>query len=277
VTVADPDHWLRRRPRLAYPFTILAQPDTVRLVAGEDYRYTLADVGLDRWLPAFLHRLTGRDTLATLLASLPADYHAPALELVRQLYGERVLVDGPASAAHTARRHRMVARGDNALAAMLTFSTSSEAGELMVLCQDTLDYEVALRCNRDCRQRGVPWLWASTAALTRGYVSPLFLPDAGPCFGCLLRSFQRLSPAPELYDALQHHARAGGTFQPATFPADGVLALQSVIRWKLIQAEMEQPGAALYRLHVLDLEAMEIGTHRVFRDPECPDCSGGKL
>ena len=60
-----------RRPCLAYPFTVLTQPDIVRLVAGEDYRYTLTGAGLEYWLPDLLGRCTGQNTLATLLGRKP--------------------------------------------------------------------------------------------------------------------------------------------------------------------------------------------------------------
>ena len=270
----DSDPWQHRRPRLAYPFTFLTQPDTVRLIAGEDYRYTLTGPALDGWLPAFLERLAGQDSLETLLAVLPAERRAHALQLVQHLYGERVLVDGPAAAAHLARCHRPRVRGRGPLTSLLSSLGAASAGiaDVIVLCQDTLDYAEALHCNRECRELGVPFLWTSTAALNRGYVSPLFLPDAGPCFACLLRSFQRLSPAPELYDALLEHSRGGGPFRSTEFPPDGLMVLQGLVRWKLIQAGLEHPAAALYRLHVLEVESMEVTTHRVFADPECPDC-----
>jgi bacteriocin biosynthesis cyclodehydratase domain-containing protein len=115
-------------------------------------------------------------------------------------------------------------------------------------------------------------LWASHGALSRAYVSPLFLPDAGPCFGCLLRSFHRLSPAPEIYDALREHARAGRPIEPVDFPREGLLMLQGIVLWKLAQAEVELPPPALYRLHVLEREHFEVSTHRVFIDSLCPEC-----
>src|SRR5262249_25957750 len=49
-----------RRPRLALPFTILTTQDKVQLVAGEDFRYTLAGPGLQDWLPDWLAGLNGR-------------------------------------------------------------------------------------------------------------------------------------------------------------------------------------------------------------------------
>src|SRR5438445_5290989 len=45
---------LPERIRFAFPFAILTQPDTVRLIAGEEFRYTLRSPSLDQWLPRFL-------------------------------------------------------------------------------------------------------------------------------------------------------------------------------------------------------------------------------
>ena len=101
-------------------------------------------------------------------------------------------------------------------------------------------------------------------------------PDAGPCFGCLLGAFRRLSPAPELYDALVEHGAQGKPFAPAPFPEEATLVLQALVAWKLAQLAAPAPPAALYRLHVLELDTMEVGTHRVFLDPECPECRGGR-
>lgn len=243
-----------RRPRLAYPFTVLTAPDTVRLIAGEDFRYTLTGPGLDRWLPRLVTRLTGADTLEALLTELPEEHRQAARELVEGLYGERVLVDGPAAAAHVA----------------------VPEGRVRVLVQDRLDYAAALTAQREARAEGQPFLWASVAPLQRAYVGPLFLPDAGPCFGCLLAAFRRLSPAPELYDALLDHGRRGGVFEQAPFPEEGRTVVQALLRWKLGCAEAEEPPAALYRLHVLELDTMAVSTERVFLDPECPECRGGR-
>ncbi len=267
-----------RRPRLAHPFTILAQPGVVRLVAGEDDRYTFASPGLEDWLPALLARCTGATALGTLLTDLPADLRTQAQALIERLYGERVLVDGTAADAHTARPRRVIVAGQGELYDRV-FSTQTHADEgeaIHVLCQDRLDYHEALMSQREARRAGEPFLWASTAAVSRGYVSPVFLPDAGPCFGCLLRAFRRLSPAPELYDALLGHGERGEPFAPAPFPEEATLVLQALVQWKLAQLEAAAPPAALYRLHVLELETMEVITHRVFLDPECPECLGSR-
>src|SRR3954464_15761614 len=95
-----------RRPRLALPFTVLTGPDTVRLVAGEDFRYTLTGPGLERWLPAFLRRLDGSRSGEQLLAELEEACRSCAVEVLERLYGERAVVDGAAIAAHVARTFR---------------------------------------------------------------------------------------------------------------------------------------------------------------------------
>ena len=265
---------LKRRPRLAYPFTILTGPNTVRLVAGEDFRYTLNAPELETWLPPLLERCRGKETLQVILAALPPAQGDAALQVIGHLYGERVLVDGSASDAHVAVKYRVVIEGQGPLRDMLEGGDlpGGTERELVIHCQDRLDYDEALRINSRCRESGTPLLWASCGAMSRAYVSPLFLPDAGPCFHCLLRSFQRLSPAPEIYDALREHARQRKPIAAVDFPHEGLLMLQGVILWKLQEAERENPDAALYRLHVLEREHFEVSTHRVFIDAGCPDC-----
>jgi oxazoline/thiazoline synthase len=267
----------RRRPRLALPYTILTGPDTVRLVAGEDFRYTLSGPGVERWLPDFLSGLSGAEPLAQALGRLPEEQRDLALELTARLYGERVLVDGPALAAHPAGPYRLAVEGSGALREALEADAApqGEGGRaLPVLCQDRLDYEEALRFGRRCRAEGAPWLWATTGPMSRGYVGPLFLPDAGPCLGCLLGHFRRLSPAPEIYGELLDHARDGKAVRPVPFPDPAVAVLAALVRWKAALLPERDPPAALYRLHVLELAAMEVSAHRVFADPECPECGG---
>jgi hypothetical protein len=281
--VTDP--WQQRRPRLAYPFSILTGPNTVRLVAGEDLRYTLTASGLEHWLPSLLEQLTGREMLSVVLAALAPEQRASALEIIQRLYGERVLVDGSAADAHAPRKYHILVAGEGELCERIAArflslplaeegpgATSNPLPNLVVLCQDRLDYEQALQHNRRCRAAEMPFLWVSHGALSRAYVSPLFLHDAGPCFSCLLRSFLRLSPAPEIYDALREHARQGKPLQAAEFPHEGLLILEGLILWKLQQAELQTPSPALYRLHVLEREHCEVSTHHVFVDSFCPEC-----
>ncbi len=265
----------RRRPRLALPCTILTGPDTVRLVAGEDFRYTLSGPGVEHWLPTFFASLDGLRTLDEALGRLSEDQRDLAVELAGRLYGERVLVDGPGLAAHPARACCLLVEGSGALKEALTQAPvdGQALRPLPVLCQDRLDYDEALRFNRRCRDDGSPWLWASTGPLSRGYVGPLFLRDAGPCLACLLRHFQRLSPAPEIYQDLLAHARRGLPVAAAPFPPQGIAVLAALVRWKAALLAERDPPAALYRLHVLELESMEVSTHRVFADPECPECA----
>jgi bacteriocin biosynthesis cyclodehydratase domain-containing protein len=262
------------RPRLGLPYTVLQETDIVRLVCGEDFRYTLRGPGLETWLPNLLTRCDGRQTLNQLLASLDEPLRAPALQVINRLYAERVLVDGTAVDAHAPRRYRLVIEGQGTLADALR---TSEPGDpalepVALLCQDSLDYESAYQFNRRCLRGSAPWMWVSSGAMNRGYVSPVFLPGAGPCLACLLRHFQRLSPAPELYDVLAKHVRAGKTVTPVPFPAEGTAILRQLVLWKLRQLQEPQPPPALYRLHVVEIDTMEVAAHRVFPDPECPEC-----
>lgn len=237
-----------RHPRLALPFSILADPGAVRLVAGEDFRFSLSAPGLDEWLPDLLKRCDGKLSLDELLAPLAEPTRSQARTLLARLEGERVLVDGPAKDAHRPR------------------------AEVQVFRQDSLDFAAALRFSRERRREGAAWLWVSTGAMGRGYVSPVFLPDAGPCLGCLLRHFRMLSPAPEIHDALLDHSRRGTPLTPVPFPEEGTSILEQLVRWKVRLLAEAEPPAVLYRLHVLEVETLEVSSHRVFIDPECPEC-----
>src|SRR6478752_7090687 len=119
--------------------------NTVRLVAGEDHRYTLTAPQLERWLPALMERLNGKDSLAALLAPLTLDERQAALEIVTHLYGERVLIDGTAADAHRERNFRVEIQGNCQLCDMLREryapAIANGTTALVILCQDNLDYE----------------------------------------------------------------------------------------------------------------------------------------
>jgi bacteriocin biosynthesis cyclodehydratase domain-containing protein len=257
-----------RRPRLALPFTVIASEDTVRLVAGEDFRYTLTGEGIDRWLPGLLERLDGRRTIDEAVSALPEPGRRAAARIVDRLYGERVLVDGTAVDAHPAATFRISVEGSGPLLEGLEGQRSA-LPVLHVLCQDRLDYDEALRFNRRRLEGSEPWMWATTGPLARGYVSPVFLTSSGPCLACLIRQFRRRSPAPEIYDALERHPQE---IRPVPFPPEGVTILQClVLRKAALLADPAAPVAP-YRLHVLESSTLEVTSHRVFRDPECDDC-----
>jgi bacteriocin biosynthesis cyclodehydratase domain-containing protein len=258
------------------PYTVLAEGDRVRLVAGEDFRWTLTGPGIAAWLPGWLPLLDGRHTLAEALSRLAPEHHAAARQLLDHLTGERVLIDGPAEAAHPGRNYRLTVEGTGLLRAGLEAQVQGEDSlpAVTVLCQDRLDMDEALRFNERCLHGSSPWLWVSCAALSRGYVSPVFLADAGPCLACLLGHFRRLSPLPELYDELANHARAGGTLSAAPFAPSGVVILQQLVAWKVDLLARSEAPAAVYRLHVLEAASLEVSSHPVMVDPECPACHG---
>lgn len=261
-----------RRPRLALPFTVLTAADTVRLVAGEDFRYTLAGPELDAWLPTWLAGLDGRTPLAAHIQRLPESHRAAARELADRLYGERVLIDGTAADAHQPARYRLAVEGGAGWAVDGWPAAEPAARPLPALCQDRLDFHTAIQFNRRNLEAGLPFLWATTGPMARAYVGPLFRTDAGPCLGCLLSHFRRLSPAPDLYDALADHARAGGAVAPVPFPTAGAAIVRQLLVWKADLAAEPDAHPALYRLHVLDAADLEVTSHRVFVDPECPAC-----
>jgi bacteriocin biosynthesis cyclodehydratase domain-containing protein len=264
-----------RHPKLSLPFTVLTGPDTVRLVAGEDFRYTLTAPGLEQWLPDLLSGVNGQRSVAELLGTLDPDHRAAAGQLLERLYGERVLIDAIARECHVPRRCVLAVEGEGPVAdGLRARACSGPEGpdRLLVLCQDRLDYAALLEFNCRCRAGRELGLWTSTGPLQRGYVSPVIVPDAGPCLACLIGHFRRLSPAPELYDHLAEHARQGRPIAPAPFPVEGVVILQQLVLWKWSLLGQAEPPAALYRLHVLEAATLEVSGRRVFADPECPRC-----
>lgn len=259
---------LRLRPSL--PFTVLPGTDAVHLVAGEDVRYLLEAPELERWFPALFARLDGRRTTGEVLAALPEARRADALEIVGRLLAERVLAPADAPSAHVAEQRRIVVEGKGPLAEALRARAGSEpGGVLRVLCQDELDYATLLAFNDACLRTEQPYAWLSTGPLARGYVSPIFLPGAGPCLACLVASFRRLSPAPELYDALALH---GESLVRAVFPGRAQDILVELALWKTELLGEPAPRPALYALHVLELASLEVSSHRVPIDVECVAC-----
>lgn len=224
----------------ALSFSVLPGRDAVRLVAGEDLRYALDAPGLETWFPALFAALDGRP-VEQALEAVEAPRRAEARALLDRLRGERVLVEASARAAHP-------------------------GGEVRVFRQDRLDYAAALDVNR---QADAPWIWASTGPLQRAYVSPVFLPDAGPCLECLVRHFRGLSPAAEIYDALIEHPEA---IRASGAPAELEEIVGQIITWKSRAFAEPEPPAAVYRLHVVEAESLEVSTHAVLPDPDCPAC-----
>ncbi len=267
-----------RRPIPALPFTTVVTPGVVRLIAGEDFRYTFEADGLDRWFPALLERCDGSRTLDEAVAGCAAPLQATARAWLERLYGERVLIDGSATEAHRGGAVSVILAGGGALRDRLetVYPPNPVASDrrLLILCQDSLDYAAALEAQRRGRAERTPLLWATVGPMTRAFVGPVFLPDAGPCLGCLIGHFRRLSPAPELYDALIGHAAAGGRFEPARFHDAGIDLLIALVRWKIARFEESDAVACVYRLHVLEAESLEISSHRVFVLPDCPVCGG---
>ncbi|MCO5168498.1 MAG: TOMM precursor leader peptide-binding protein [Planctomycetes bacterium] len=264
------DAWGRRRLRLALPFTVIAEPGVVRLIAGEDHRYTLRADGVERWLPPVLAALDGDGAVADAVARAPGR-EAEADALLRRLLGERALVDD-APRLVAPRRFALVVEGQGGLFDRVAAGAGGEGEALAVLCQDRHDLAAALDFHARALAAGHHAIWATTGPLGRGWVSPLLLPGDGACLACLVLRFRGLSPAPELYDALVGHARRGGEVRPSPFPARGEAVLAELLLWKVELAAAPAPPPALYRLHVLDAGALAVSEHRVAREPGCEAC-----
>lgn len=261
-----------RRARLALPFTIVRAPGVLRLVAGEAFRYTLRGDTIERWGPPLLDAFEDGARVGDALAAVEPTHRDAARALVLDLYGERVLVDASGTLT-VAAPPRLAPRGAAALVERLESSGEGTEGTLPVLCQDTLDYAAAGAFGRARRAAGEPWLWVSTAPLARAYVGPVLLPDAGPCITCIERHFRRLSPAPELFDALRDGDLGPAGLRPTPFPDAALDLVAALVRWKAASLAAAEQPRGLYDLHVVEVATFEVTAHRPMLDPTCPDCA----
>ncbi|MBX3275196.1 MAG: TOMM precursor leader peptide-binding protein [Sandaracinaceae bacterium] len=255
---------------LALPFTVIAEPDTLRLIAGEDLRYTFRQRDIDRWGAALVEALRAPRARVEALARVEPSVREAASALLARLIEERVVVvDAPAPPAAT---YRVSVEGAGPLAGVIRAALPSpprEGPALAVLAQDTMDYAAALAFGRAARARGDAWLWVSEGPLARGFVGPIHLPDGGPCFGCVLASFRRLSPAPALLDALLAHGERGGAMVPAALDPAARAILASLTALKIDRGP--RAHAAAFALHVLEVASLEVSAHPLWVDPDCAE------
>ncbi|MEK7485022.1 MAG: hypothetical protein AABZ60_11905, partial [Planctomycetota bacterium] len=222
-----------RRPLLALPYTILAQKNRVRLIAGEDFRYTFEGASLEEWLPSLLNQLDGSKTLDDLFQTLSEPLRPGAIKLMQQLYGERIVVDAPVSQNHVPEDLPLEVSGQGTLREWLSEQNiskieSSQKQKLSLLCQDNLDYQTALEFNRHSMKSKSRWFWVSYGAMTRAYVSPLFLSNAGPCLECLIRQFKQISPLPEIYEELMQQPPVAIKSVEKNVPEEAVQILKGI-------------------------------------------------
>lgn len=275
---------LQRSPKLALTFTILSDRHQVRLIAGEDYRYTFSGKDIDQWLPLLLSKFNGTITVDQALKDIDEKYRNDAVKFITRLYGERILIDHLSlnSTSNNSYQIKLLGRGklfdllqtEIKQLAISTNKNSDFAKTINILCQDRLDYYELLNFNRaQLQQSNNFWLWASYGALSRAYVSQLCLTNAGPCLSCLINQFKRLSPMPNIYDHLIDQAKKGGEITPVDISEHPLAMLKHLVLWKLslINSDNESP-AAIFRLHVLEFDKLEITSHRVLIDPDCTEC-----
>lgn len=261
-----------RHARFLFPFTILSQPNRVHLVAGEDFRYSFEGKGIETWCPDFLAQIDGSSSLEDLLQKVPQPFQKSAESLFARLYQERILMDALALHAHIPQQFSLQLEGAKSFLNLFSDSSHSQEGEktLKLLCQDSLDYQQCLDFNETCLQEDVFYLWLSTGAMNRAYLSPLFHPKVGPCLHCMLRQFQARSPFPEVYDLLKQHPSE--KIRSTPFSEQGLQLLKSLTLLKKEWTQESDPPPTLYRLHVLEVSSLEVNTYRIRKDPECPSC-----
>jgi len=260
---------LDRRLRPAARFSVIPTAGGARLVAGEDLRYTVRAPRVTDWLSPLLTALDGRRPLREVLEAVTSDSRQAALEVVERLYGERALVEASAEEAHRPSSAGLAPVGSGRL--FEAFTRRADDG-ILLLCQDTLDYDEVLEFNRRGRSGSRPYFWATIGPTARAFLSPAILPSAGPCLECLVRHFRRLSPLPELYEEVAEHARRGGLMEAASFPEPALDVFARLVGWKAALLQLPDPPPALFRLHVLEVGSLTISSHRVFPDVDCPTC-----
>lgn len=278
----------RRRYQLAPGFAVVPADDAVWLVAGEDVRYRLA-VAEPAVLVAVLAQCEGRPLDEA--AAVAGARHAEARGILGRLVEERVLVEsGPSrpaawggampavrvvgeGALGDRTRGALAAAGIRVVAGPATVGRGGASGDaLVVFVQDRLDHAAVLAHNRTALATGQRWLWVTTGPGARAYVSPLFVPDAGPCAECVLVHFKRLSPVPALYDAVIAHGEAGAAM-PVSQMAEPVIALAlAVTVGKLALAGAPVAVPALFALHVIEARDLAVSLHVPIADRDCAAC-----
>ncbi len=270
-----------RRVRPLRPFTVVAEPDRVVLIGGEDFRFALAGPGIGAWVPGLLAELDGTRRAGEAVAGLPEAFREAGLGVLDDLWSERVLVEVPAREVGLPHVGEILVEGTGPLVGRLSAAPGVRSvpgagpGDLRILCQDRLDFLALDRFATETRDRGQPSLWVTTGPGSRAFVSPVCLPGVGPCPACLAGHFRRRSPAPELYDLLRRHAREGGHIVAGAFPEAGLAIVEGVVRLKLAGYAEPDPPEACFLLHSLDPARIEVTTHPVPADPDCGVCARG--
>ena len=103
-------------PRLALPFTVIADGELLHLIAGEDVRYSIRAGSLATSMAVLLQRYDGSEPLETSLLELPDADRSAARKLIGRLYGERILVDGPVEQLSVANNYQLAVEGRGELA-----------------------------------------------------------------------------------------------------------------------------------------------------------------
>lgn len=271
---------LQKSFKFAFPFTIISKQNTVKLVAGEDYRYTLTGANLDSWLPSLLAKIDSNNSTKEILENLDETLKQQALAILERLYGERVLIENFLLKTNPKEDYKLKIFGSGKVFELLQNVAEKESSKssqkiVKILCQDRLDYQQILNFNQQRLAENSLFLWVSYGAMTRGFVSPIFFPNIGACLACLITQFKRLSPAPEIYQDLIEHTQDLKNINAVSFPDYGVKMLEQLVLWKLSLLQQAELPASIYRLHVLEISSLEISSHQVFIAPDCPECRQG--
>lgn len=151
----------------------------------------------------------------------------------------------------------------------LTVAADGQAADLtLVLCDDYLAPQLS-RVDAAQRAEGTPWLIARACG-AQPWVGPVFRPDGGPCWTCLVNRLagHRHSEGPV--------RRALGIEGPPDRPAASLAAGRAIaVNLAVLEAAKWLAGVrddAQSELHTWDTLRMRSRTHRVARRVQCPVC-----
>lgn len=254
----------------AAPVTVVPAGRKIHLIAGEDLRFSLSGEGIDRWLPQTMRELEEALTVDELLERVPPEFRANATSVLTRLCDEGLLRIQPELPPKALDRAVSV-RGDADFLPELPVDWRKASDGLTVFCQDTLGRETALRAALECRAAGRPFLWVSSGAHARAFVSPVFSTLGRPCLACLFAVSDSLGPVPELHSALREHdARGGALAKAAMSPAQRAF-LSSLVVWK-VSTWQDGNILASSKLHVVEWVDGSVESYSVRREPACAGC-----
>lgn len=152
-------------------------------------------------------------------------------------------------------------------------STAALSSRVVVVATDSWDTTSYARVREVCREQGVPWL-PVRAELGRVVIGPIEQASEPGCVRCAEHRRERAREHPDGYQAVHIRHAEAIAHRPSdlltVLAADLVAALVADELTRLVQDEVRARTscAMLY----VDLQTLQVATHRFLPDPLCPEC-----